>query len=83
MGYGFGDEHINKVIADSVRDHGLELYIMNPDAPETFQKILTGRPHCETLWDNLKNYYPYSISRVFPQNGETMECKQIVNNFFQ
>ena len=83
IGYGFGDEHINKVIDDSIRNHGLDLHIMNPDAPGTFQEILTGRPHCEILWDNLKAYYPYSISRVFPQNGETMVCKQIMNNFFQ
>ena len=81
IGYGFGDEHINEVIADSIRDNGLKLNVMNPDAPEKFQEILSDRPHCENLWDSISKYYPYSISRVFPQNGETVEYRQIMDNF--
>lgn len=83
IGYGFGDEHINEVIADSIRDNGLKLNVMNPDAPEKFQEILSDRPHCENLWDSISKYYPYSISRVFPQNGKTIEHEQIMNNFFR
>ncbi len=83
IGYGFGDEHINKVIADSVRDYGMGLHIMNPDTPKNFQDNLSKRLHCENLWSCLRAYYPYGISRVFPQNGETVEYRQIMNNFFQ
>jgi len=83
IGYGFGDEHINNVIAESIRDNGLKLHVMNPDAPEMFKKILSESPHCEDLWNNLNKYYPCGISRVFPQNGKTIEHEQIMNNFFQ
>ena len=84
IGYGFGDEHINKVIVDSIRDNGLALHVMNPDAPEKFKKILTDdSPHCENLWDNLRAYYPYNMSRVFPQNNKAVEHEQIMNHFFQ
>jgi len=84
IGYGFGDEHINKVIVDSIRDNGLALHVMNPDPPEKFKKILTDdSPHCENLWDNLRAYYPYNLSRVFPQNDKAVEYEQIMNNYFQ
>ena len=84
IGYGFGDEHINKVIADSVRDHDLGLHIMSPEAPEEFKNDLTKKHNCEGLWDSLRSYYPYNISRVFPQDGsETIEYRQIMNKLFQ
>src|SRR5262249_36904133 len=33
IGYGFGDEHINRIIAEAVRDHALKLYILSPRSP--------------------------------------------------
>lgn len=30
LGYSFSDSHINKIILDAVRDHGLKFYIWNP-----------------------------------------------------
>jgi len=82
IGYGFGDEHINRVIVDSIRDNGLKLHVMNPDAPEMFKNILSNSPNCENLWDNLRAYYPYNMSRVFPQNNKAVEHEQIMNHFF-
>ena len=86
LGYGFGDEHINNVIADSVRDHNLGLHIMSPEAPEKFMNYLSQKPNCEGLWDSLRAYYPYTISQVFPSDGgaesSTIEYVQIVENFF-
>ena len=83
IGYGFGDKHINKIIDDSIQKHGLGLHVMSTETPKGFQKLLSKKTHCENLWDNLRAYYPYGISRVFPQNGETVEYRQIMNNFFQ
>src|SRR5581483_11253271 len=33
IGYGWGDDHINDVIADAVRDHGLRIYSWNRSPP--------------------------------------------------
>ena len=86
IGYGFGDEHINKVIADSIRDHDLGLHIMSPEAPEKFKENLSQKPNCEGLWNSLKYYYPCTVSQVFPSDGgavsNTIQYRQIIENLF-
>ena len=36
IGYGFGDPHINAVIADGIKQHGLRLYLVTPQSPDEF-----------------------------------------------
>ncbi len=36
IGYGFGDDHINTIIADAVKDNKLRLFIVTPKQPEEF-----------------------------------------------
>jgi len=87
IGYGFCDEHINKVIADSVANHRLRLYILSPISPDEFKRDLQSKPRCGCLWDTLQGYYPYSVSRVFPSDSNakssTIEYMQIIKDFFQ
>jgi hypothetical protein len=33
IGYGFGDHHVNDVIADAIRDHGLKLHLISLEDP--------------------------------------------------
>ena len=40
IGYGFRDLHINAVIAQSIQQHGLKLYIISPQSPEGFKNEL-------------------------------------------
>ena len=87
IGYGFNDEHINKVIADSIWHNGLRLHIMNQVAQDAFSRVLPKKPHCESLWEVIKCYYPYTISMVFPPDGKaissTIQYAQIMENFFE
>jgi hypothetical protein len=38
IGYSFGDKHINNVIANAVKNHGLKIYILSPEPLKTFNK---------------------------------------------
>lgn len=84
IGYGFGDEHINEIISDSIKKHNLRLYVMSPDNPENFKNNLYNHLPCgKTIWNGLTGYYPYSLSTVFPHNGgDTVGHKLIKNSYF-
>lgn len=82
IGYGFGDEHINEVIAESIKNKNLKLYILNPTIPEQFKNDLcNSRPYGEIVWGGLNRYYPFSLSRVFPDNRNAVEYKLICESF--
>ncbi len=40
IGYGFGDEHINHVISDSIKNHNLNIYILSPESPKDLKNRL-------------------------------------------
>lgn len=40
IGYGFRDSHVNAVIAKSVREHNLKLYVISPRRPRDFKMEL-------------------------------------------
>jgi hypothetical protein len=78
IGYGFGDEHINKVIANAVRNHGLFLFVWNPHSDPL-----------RTVADNLgadiiPAYSTEPIHQVFPRDqSRTAELRRIREVFFQ
>lgn len=84
IGYGFGDEHINEIVADAIMKKNLKLYVLNPSNPKMFKNDLhRDKPHGERIWNGLEGYYPYSLSQVFPGNGrETIEYKLIQDSYF-
>jgi hypothetical protein len=43
IGYGFGDDHINRIISDAVKYHLLKIYILSPETPEKLKNKLYGR----------------------------------------
>lgn len=62
IGYSFGDEHINSVLAKAVKK-GLKLYILSPESPEGFKtNLLKGCGHyCDKkiIWEALAGYSQY------------------------
>ncbi len=83
IGYGFGDKHINKVIADSVQNNNLKLYVLNPSNPKKFKDDLyREKPHGDRIWNGFACYYPYSLAEVFP-GRETVEYKLIQDSYFK
>lgn len=70
IGYGFRDLHINTVIAQSIRQHGLKLYIISPQSPEGFKNELLrdGDEDKKTLWQGLTCYWNRELKDVCPAN---------------
>lgn len=82
IGYGFRDEHINEVIANSIEKTNLELYVMNPLEREKFQEDMQkNKPYGDKIVNGLAGYYPYTLLQVFP-GAETIEYKLIRDSYF-
>lgn len=64
VGYGFGDNHVNEIIREAIRNHGLRLYVICPEPLTTFSHRLKGA----TVWEGLCGYYQASFTDLFPFN---------------
>jgi len=70
IGYGFRDPHINKIIAMSVLQNGLRIFIVSPIDPEVFKKdTLRGfKNRKDKIWEAVAGYYNILLE-FFPQYG--------------
>ena len=66
IGYGFGDHHINELIAGSVRDFDLKLYVISPSDQDKFIDSLKSVEYGSTLLQGLAGYFPYRLLDIFP-----------------
>jgi hypothetical protein len=73
IGYGFRDPHINAIIADGIKEHGLRLYLVTPQSPDEFYARLVPRhgevtrpidQRGEEIWNGLAGYYVQSVHRL-------------------
>jgi hypothetical protein len=83
VGYGFRDEHINKIISQS----NLELHIIDSLPRSDFIKdeYWERRPYSAELNEKIKNayYHPYSLFNVFPSmETESAAWGEIKSSFF-
>ena len=68
IGYGFGDQHINDVIVDSVINHGLKLYIITPsEAPTLLEKLNGISP---SVGSALSGCSLKPLRELFPYGGD-------------
>jgi hypothetical protein len=65
VGYGFGDEHINDVIANGV-SKGLRLHVLSPSSQAAMGDRVRGSHRGEEIWNGLYGYYPYTLLQLFP-----------------
>jgi len=84
IGYGFGDEHINKVIHDSIKANNLKVYVISPEDPKSFNEntLPVHDPVKNSIWDALSGYYPYSLEDLFPVGGSSQHYENLVKDFF-
>jgi hypothetical protein len=80
VGYGFGDEHINAVIEDAVKNAGLKLFIWNRGVKSILDREdLRSFVTTESLIDMSAD----TVAEVFPPDQEqTEEYKRIFSRFF-
>ncbi len=78
IGYGFGDEHINRVIADSIQHHGLKLHVVSPEDRRAFknklmpiQGVTEKDPPTEgsILWNGLCGYCQGRVVDLYTYTG--------------
>jgi hypothetical protein len=81
IGYGWGDEHINAVIAKAVRDHGLELFVW---APTHAPNAISVAPCGPDILPGLMGVATRPMAEVMPEymNNKTPEYHRIVREFF-
>ena len=74
IGYGFRDEHINRVLLEGVQNHGLRLYILTITPLDQLRLEMTnGNYWALPLLDGIMGYYPYPLSDVFPGDQRRTE----------
>jgi hypothetical protein len=72
IGYGFGDPHINEILADAIDHNRLRLFIVSPLEPEEFQRtlqrrhnILFGHNAVSTLWGGVFGYHRGTLEDLY------------------
>jgi hypothetical protein len=85
IGYGFGDDHINSIISEAVRDHGLKIYVISPDSPKDFRDKLFNKDKLgKDIWKGISGYFPYRLEDIFPKNlPETQTSRNFFDIFFE
>jgi len=83
IGYGFKDCHINGVIASSINNSNLKLYVISPSAQSEFLANLSTIEHGETILKGLRGYFPYTLLEIFPSDqSESHGWREIVKWYF-
>jgi len=81
VGYGFGDEHVNAIIAEGVERHGVRVFIW--DTASSLREHILAAPHGPVIWGGLISTASRPLIEVFPSNqAETEEYRRIRDAFF-
>jgi len=82
IGYGWGDDHINEIIAKAVLEHNLKLYTWSPQNP---QDALRDKFMGEDILKGIIGYELRLLTEIIPHtplNPQTPDYKAIVQSFF-
>lgn len=83
IGYGFRDRHINEVIANSVKNNGLKVYIISPSEQSEFITNLKSEEYGEIILGGLSGYYPYTLLDIFPSDqSDSHAWREILDSYF-
>ena len=83
IGYGFRDDHINEVIAESIIKHGLKIYVLSPSDQSNLIDQLNKIKHGKEILSGLTGYFPYNLLEVFPSDqSESHAWREIKETYF-
>lgn len=81
IGYGFGDNHINRIISNAMKNYGLRIYVISPYKPEDFKEKLCEKPGPGiNIWKGISGYFQYSLKEIFSE--DTRKNKAIKQHFY-
>jgi hypothetical protein len=84
IGYGFGDEHINSLLADAVNlQRGLEIHIVSPKEPKEMQNLLSPvhgvignpAPRGTEIWNGIYGYHCASVPDLIYNDSGSLTAK--------
>ena len=79
IGYGFGDEHVNEIIAQGIHEHGLRIMVW--DRHQGFEWI-TKKPSGDKIIAGLIGFESRDLMDVFPPSQMKTESYQSIRNTF-
>jgi hypothetical protein len=84
MGYGFGDQHINHLLAEAVQRAGLRIFIISTKPMEKLVEDLgKNDPAALPLLEGIAGYFPYRLIDIFPTDqSETEYLRSIKTALF-
>jgi hypothetical protein len=80
IGYGFGDAHINEMIAMGVRS-GLALWILDPRPPGAIRRQIDKIGSSTLIWQSVVGHSTCSVNELF--DPATVDNKLFVERFLQ
>ncbi|MBI2932276.1 MAG: SIR2 family protein [Planctomycetes bacterium] len=85
IGYGFKDEHINKVLLDGVEKHGLQIYIISPSSKGQLEaEVTSGNFYALPIFKGLSGYYQHTLAEIFPASQvETIFFKELRDEYLK
>jgi hypothetical protein len=69
IGYGFGDTHVNEVIARAIRDFRLRWFSITPSSTVAFSEELGSKPYGDVLLEGHSQHFVGSLSAIYPAGG--------------
>jgi hypothetical protein len=83
IGYGFGDEHINHILAEAVGNYELKIYIISPDSPSEFKtKLVNEKKHGKDIWQGISGYFQNGLREIFPESQTETQARRNLFDFF-
>jgi hypothetical protein len=84
IGYGFGDEHINKLLVEAIQKHGLKIYIITTQSIDDLRVYLEEKHgYALSLMDGISGYFRHSLLEIFPADqSETEQLRKIKQALF-
>lgn len=85
IGYGFGDEHVNRVISNAVKNNGLRIYVLSPESPKKLkEKLCAGRNSLEgmNIWNGISGYFQHMDDILLGDLNSNTAKEQFLNTIF-
>lgn len=69
IGYSFRDEHINRVIAQAIRDCHLRWFSISPSPQSRFIEGVRDQPYGDVLLEGHRQHFEGGLAAIYPTGG--------------
>ena len=70
IGYGFADQHINRILLKGIKEHGLKLHLITTMSPKDLHNHFQfGHYYAAEIEEGIERYYQNPLSEIFTGAG--------------